>query len=83
MSRSDYLCFSHLLCICQRLRIPFQKSTQRRSATSYLGDTNLGLETQGYQRKCLQHKFVNKSRERLRKTSMETTQTQHVTEDVE
>ena len=36
-------------------------------ATSYLGDTDLGLETQGYRKKCLQHKFVSKSRERLPK----------------
>ena len=25
---------------------------------------DLGLETQGYRKKCLQHKFVSKSRER-------------------
>ena len=45
--------------------IPIGRSTKRRSATSYLGDTDLGLETQGYRKKCLQHKFVSKSRERL------------------
>ena len=59
------MCCSYFLCICQFRPIFFDRSTKRHSATSYLGDADLGLETQGYRKKCLQHKSVSKSRERL------------------
>ena len=59
------MCVSHFYCLCQCRPTLSERSTKRRSATSYLGDTDLGLETQGYRIKCLQHKFVSKSRERL------------------
>ena len=64
MSRSDIVVLQPLV-VYQCRPIPIERSTKRRSATSYLGDTDLGLETQGYRKKCLQHKFVSKSRERL------------------
>ena len=66
MSRSDNLCLSRLSCLCQCRRILLERSTKRRSRDELFGDTDLGLETQGYRKKCLQHKFVSKSRERLR-----------------
>ena len=43
------------LVVCQGRLIPIERSTKRRSATSYLRDTDLGLKTQGYRKKCLQH----------------------------
>ena len=47
-------------------RFPLKDPQNVAPATNYLGDTDLGLETQGYRKKCLQHKFASKSRERLR-----------------
>ena len=46
-------------------KVLFKDPQNVAPATSYLGGTDLGLETQGYRKKCLQHKFVSKSRERL------------------
>ena len=46
-------------------RFPLEDPQNVAPATSYFGDTDLGLETQGYRKKCLQHQFSSKCRERL------------------
>ena len=65
MSHSDNLFFSHCRVPVSVARFPLKDAQNVASATSYLRDTDLGIETKGYQKKCLQHKFSSKSRERL------------------
>ena len=60
MSQNGNLRFSHLSVSVRVARCPLKDPHNVAPATSHLGDTDLGLETQGYRKKCLQHNIVSK-----------------------